>query len=182
MQDLNTNTLNNTEPKKRGRKMGYTTGPRPTIFIACAVINDEIIMEKFSSPAGPDVSKEEVLAYDTNCVIADFMAEHGVEPASIMGPLYDVKGVEVKTVRKRDTLNISNQELKLGLTGEIGSWKEWKGIVHEIVDRPDARYFIPTGELVPSSDSKKKTLPKAISVPVASINLIKSKEINTINV
>ena len=178
------NTVNNIipEPKKRGRKIGYTTGPRPTVFVACAIIDDEIIMETFHSPAGPDVSKEEVLAYDTNCVIADFMAEHGVEPALIKGPLYDVKGIEAKTVRKRDTLNISNQDLKLGLVGEMGSWKEYKGIVHEIVGRPDARYFIPTGELTPSSDSKKKTLPKAISVPFSAISLIKSENVNTINV
>lgn len=163
------------EPKKRGRKKGFTTGPRPTIFVAAAVIDGEIVQEPHSSPAGAHVSKDEVMAYSAEDAIRDFQKAHpnvDQDDITVIGPFYDVKGVQVKTVKKRETLNIPASELNFGPRKDYAIWREWKGVAMEIVGHPEARFFLAEAEVKPSADPKKRSKPAAKAVPLSSLQIL----------
>lgn len=163
------------EPKKRGRKKGFTTGPRPIAYVASAIIKGEVVQEPLFSPAGTSVSKEEVLAYSMEDAILDFQKAHpGVDAddIAVYGPVYDVKGAQIKTVKKRENLNIPITELNFTTKKEPAVWREWKGIAVEIVGHPEARFFIPDTEVTPSADPKKRTKPMAKAVPLSSLTIL----------
>ena len=158
-------------PKKRGRKLGFTTGPRPTIYVASAIIKDQIVMERFSSPAGPEIKKDEVLSFNEEDVKAAFEAKFGVEPDVTMGPFYDVKGISIKTTRKRDTITIPLSDLNLSETKKPAIFRGWRGAAWEIKGRTDVMFFMPDSEVTPSTDPKKRMKPKASPVMLSALTL-----------
>ena len=167
--------------KKRGRKPGFTTGPRPTIYVASSIIDDKLVMERFSSPAGAELSQEDIFAHNENDVVAEFKDKYQVEPECIIGPFYDVKGIQAKTIRKTESVSLSIDNINFAGPKKIAIFKGWQGFAWPIDGKSDVMFFMANKEISPSLDSHRQVKPKATPVLVSSLQFQDSLANDTSN-
>lgn len=133
------------EVKKRGRKKGSKTGPRPIIYVLVSSDKNGVVSKKYSSTT--DISVEELKK--------DFYTLFNVTDCKTFGPFYDVKGLMSKSSSKDDDEDDVMPDTE-NLDKNIGQGKTngWMGQVFSLKGKDDVVFFVPESEVIPSG---KKT-------------------------
>ena len=157
--------------KQRGRKKNTNTGFRPVAWSAAGMVDGKHVMERFYSPSGLNVSKEEVANFSAETVKTLFKKKHLVDPMGVDGPFLDFKGTLVKSSKKRE-MAVELPPSELNFTGETkpAIHKGWKGVAFKMADREDVMFYVPEAEVPPSLDPKKSIKPKAAPISVSALS------------
>lgn len=164
-------------PRKRGRKKGVKVGPRPVVWDCAAIIDGELVHERFSAPEGSGFDMLE--KFNADDAGKAFMEIYGVEPESVHGPYFDRKGSQTTTsVKKRETVSMATPNLTM--KRESAVYKGWKGVAYGIEGRDDVVYFMFGEEVNPNPD-KKKNPPTAKTVFKTALEFTEQVHINMHN-
>jgi len=155
-------------------------GPRPIVFIALKIINDELVVERCVSPSGADVTREQVFAFSESNVKEIFQEKHNSSPELIIGPFYDVKALqpEIQTKKTSKIPEVPMAELQLvDNSCRIVECEGWQGLSYKIKNREDVLLFIPNFEINSSLLKNKKT-PKIRTVPITACHFLANSNNN----
>lgn len=146
--------------RSRGRPKGVKVGPRERVWDCAAIVDGELIHERLVATEGS--TPEERGSFTADQARTQFEDEYGVEPTSIHGPYYDQKGAQIAaSPKKRETVSIPLNNLKLTSQRENAIFKGWRGLAYGIEGRDDAVFFMAAEEIQPNPDKPKKATPSA---------------------
>lgn len=154
--DTDSNTSENTDSKKRGRKKivdGGKSSPRYIFCICAASINGDLVVDEiFCKDSNKETSDEDVVKEAE----AIFTKTYGEPPMDVYGPYFQRKGG--KQLPKSDRISGLSLETASFVTGKLGTavYKGWNVSVRFVQDYEDAVYIMYKNH----TNEDKKTKPQ----------------------